>query len=122
MMTVIELKSMKFHASHGVAPQERKVGNDFTVDLEYASGCIENAVRSDDIGDSISYADVYRTVNEEMSTPSKLLENLAGRILSALKLRFPQLAYIKIRVSKLHPPLGGEVHSASVTLEKFWQP
>ncbi|MDR0757664.1 MAG: dihydroneopterin aldolase [Tannerella sp.] len=121
MKTVIELKSMKFHAFHGVSLQERKVGNDFTVDLEYAFDRIEIAVHSDDIGDTVSYADVYRTVSEEMSRPSNLLENLAGRISSALKLRFPQLSYIKIKVSKLHPPLGGEVHSASVTFEESWQ-
>jgi dihydroneopterin aldolase len=120
MKTMIELKSMRFHAFHGVSPQEKKVGNDFTVDLAYTSACIENAVRSDDIDDTVSYADVYQTVSEEMSIPSDLLENLAGRMLSALKSRFPQLACIKIKVSKLHPPLGGEAHSASITLEEFW--
>ncbi|MDR2120198.1 MAG: dihydroneopterin aldolase [Tannerella sp.] len=120
MKTMIELKSMRFHAFHGVSPQERKVGNDFAVDIEYTSACIEKAAGSDSLDDTVSYADVYRMVKEEMSMPSGLLENLAGRMLSALKARFPQLAYIKIKVSKLCPPLGGEVHSASVTLEECW--
>jgi dihydroneopterin aldolase len=121
MNVIIELKTMKFHASHGVLPQEREVGNDFTVDMEYASDSIKPSVLSDDINDTISYADIYQTVKDEMCTPSQLLEHLAGRILYALKSRFPQLSYIQLKVSKLNPPLGGEVHSASVTLEQSWR-
>jgi dihydroneopterin aldolase len=121
MNVIIELKTMRFYAFHGVLPQERKVGNDFTVDMEYASDSIKPSVTSDDIGDTVNYADIYQTVKDEMRTPSRLLEHLAGRILQALKARFPQLSYVKLKVSKLNPPLGGEVHSASVTLEQSWR-
>ncbi|MDR1331152.1 MAG: dihydroneopterin aldolase [Tannerella sp.] len=114
----VELETMKFHAFHGVSPQERAVGNDFTVDLAYVAAGTERALLSDDIRDAVSYADVFDTVRTEMNKPSQLLEHLAGRILAALKSRFPRLTYIKIKVSKLNPPLGGEVRSASVTLEE----
>ncbi|MDR1408021.1 MAG: dihydroneopterin aldolase [Tannerella sp.] len=120
MKVLIELDALKFHAFHGVSPQERAVGNDFMVDLAYAADGMERAVRSDDIHDTVSYADVYLTVKNVMSEPSQLIEHLAGRILCALKSRFPRLTYMKLKVTKLTPPIDGEARSASVTLEEKW--
>ena len=51
-----------------------------------------------------------------MDIPSKLLAHVAGRILYALKERFPQLAAVELKLSKLNPPFGGDVHSASIIL------
>jgi len=119
MKFTIELNAMKFYAYHGISRQETKVGNYFMVDIAYACPS-EKACMSDDLNDTISYADVYDVVKTEMECPSKLLEHLTARISKALKSAFPQLSYLKIRVSKMNPPLGGEVQSASVTTEKAW--
>jgi dihydroneopterin aldolase len=116
MRTVIELNSMKFYAFHGVSPQEMKVGNHFVVDISY-SFPISKAFDSDDVNDTINYADVYNVVKKEMECRSQLLEHLSGRMLKALKAAFPQLSYLKIKVSKLNPPLDGEVDNASVVME-----
>ena len=110
MTTKIELEKMRFYAYHGVMPQETKVGNDFVVDL------ILTAVESDELDDTINYAAVYAVVKEQMDIPSKLIEHVAGRILYALKERFPQLAAVELKLSKLNPPFGGDVHSASIIL------
>ena len=59
---------------------------------------------------------VYAVVKEQMDIPSKLIEHVAGRILYALKERFPQLAAVELKLSKLNPPFGGDVHSASIIL------
>ena len=48
-----------------------------------------------------------------MAIPSKLLEHVAGRIMSSLKDNFPQLQEVRLKLSKLNPPFSGEVHSAS---------
>jgi len=66
--------------------------------------------------DTINYAAVYAVVKEQMDIPSKLIEHVAGRILYALKERFPQLAAVELKLSKLNPPFGGDVHSASIIL------
>ena len=112
----IDLNTMKFHACHGVSRQERVVGNEFTVDVSYTFAG-ERLFESDDLNDTADYADIYETVKAEMERPSRLLEHAAGRILRALRKAFPRLIHIKVRLTKLNPPLGGEVHSASVTLE-----
>jgi len=119
MKTIIELKSMKFYAFHGVFEQEMTVGNYFIVDISY-SFPMDKAFLSDNINDTINYMDVYQVVKSEMGRPSKLLEHLTERISGVLKSDFPQLTYLKIKVSKLNPPLEGEIDSASMTIEKSW--
>ena len=109
-MTVqIELETMKFYACHGVSPQETRVGNTFVVNLVLTAP-LEKAVASDDLEDTINYAVVYEVVKREM----------AGRILAALKDTFPQLLAIELKLSKLNPPFGGDVYSASVILRESY--
>lgn len=119
MTSTIELNTMKFYAYHGVAPQETRVGNTFLVDLELTAP-LEKAVESDCLEDTINYAEVYALVKQEMAIPSKLLEHVGGRILRAVKTRFPRLTAIKIKVTKPNPPFGGDVQSAAVRLEENW--
>lgn len=119
-MTVkIELDTMKFYAYHGVSPQETRVGNTFVVNLVLTAP-LEKAVVSDDLNDTINYAAVYEIIKKEMSVPSKLLEHAAGRMLETLKEAFPQLLAVRLKLSKLNPPFGGDVYSASVILEETY--
>jgi len=117
MTSKIELKNMKFYAFHGVAEQERIVGNHFVVDL-LLTAPLEPAVESDQLSDTINYAEVYAVVKREMSIPSLLLEHVAGRIMKNLKAQFPLLTTIEIRLAKLTPPFGGDVESAAVILNE----
>jgi dihydroneopterin aldolase len=119
MKTMIELKSMKFYAYHGVSMQEKTVGNNFVVDLSY-SFPMDKAFESDDLNDTINYADVYNVIKLEMERPSNLIEHVTERISNALKSEFPQITYLKIKLSKLNPPIEGEIYSASIMIEKSW--
>lgn len=117
MTTRIELDTMKFYAYHGVMPQERKVGNHFIVSL-ILTAPLERAVESDNLDDTINYAEAYEVVKEQMEIPSRLIEHVAGRILQALKTHFPQLTGVELKLSKLNPPFGGDVQSASVLIHE----
>lgn len=119
MNTIIALKGMKFYAYHGVSLQEAKVGNTFLVDVFYSLP-LQHVFDTDEIDDTVSYALVYDIVKMEMAVASKLLESVAVRIIRVLKEHFPELSYLKIELVKLNPPVGGEVHSASVTFEEKW--
>lgn len=119
-MTVqIELEAMKFYAWHGVSPQETRVGNTFVVNLKLTAP-LEKAVASDNLEDTVNYAVVYEVVKKEMAVPSKLLEHAAGRIIKRLKDTFPLLLAIELKLSKLNPPFGGDVYSASVILRETY--
>ena len=117
MKVQIELDSMNFYAFHGVAPQERTVGNTFIVDLLLTAD-VEAATVSDNLDDTINYAEVYAVVKQEMDRPSLLLEAVAGRIVAALHKEFSRIMKVRVKVAKLNPPFGGDVRSAAVTLEE----
>ena len=116
MNAKIELKSMKFYARHGVFPQETKVGNLFVVDLVITAD-INAAIETDELNDTINYADIHQIVKHEMDKPSKLLEHVAGRIIKTLKSHFLQIKHVSVKLAKLNPPFGGDVYSAAVILE-----
>lgn len=112
----IELKDIHLYAFHGVMQQERETGAWFTIDITLginAFGCLE----SDDIDGTVSYADVYGIIEEEMKKPSQLLENVCHRISEAIYKKFRQVDSINITLTKDTPPMGGDRLSAAVTLK-----
>lgn len=114
---VIEIEGMEFFAYHGCFEAEQIVGNKFIVYacLHYDCG---KAAASDDIRDALSYQTAYEIIAKEMMQNSHLLENVAQRMIDALYLSFPQLKCVKIKISKMNPPLGGKLNCTSLTLEK----
>lgn len=117
-MARITIDRMAFYAFHGCFKEESEIGTNFQVDCEFDCDTAK-AEESDSIEDTVSYLDVYQTIKKEMEVSSHLLEHVARRIINALLDTFPQIAYCKIRVHKLNPPLGGQMRGVSVTLEQY---
>lgn len=116
-MGKIEIEGMHFYAYHGHFEAEQIVGNPFNVDLVLETNC-ESAAKSDDLNDALNYQSVYEIVQKEMMQKSKLLENVARRILDALYLSFPSIEKATVKVSKLNPPMGGQIEKVSITLSR----
>lgn len=110
MVTTIHL-TMQVRAFHGVDEQERRVGNDFKVSLSLQYP-FDKAMASDNLDDTISYADLAAIVREQMAVPSKLLEHVVGRIRRELLNRYPAIRGGRIAVAKLNPPISGQVEAA----------
>lgn len=111
----ITLSGLRFHAYHGVLPQEQKTGGSFVVDLQ-VMGNLEKAVYSDELSDTLNYGTIYELVKEEMMQPSKLLEHVAGRIGQRIFDTFPQVEMMVVTVTKENPPMGADLKGVSVTL------
>jgi dihydroneopterin aldolase len=112
---IIELEGMEFKAYHGCLEQEKVRGNSFIVDFRGELD-LSAAVLSDNLNDTLNYAEIYDIVAEEMSIPSELLENVAGRIVHGIEKRFPELISFSVRVSKKRPPVDGVAQWSRVTL------
>ena len=112
----IELNNIHLYAHHGVMEQEREVGAWFTIDTRLGVSD-SSAAHSDDIDNTISYADVYEIIKREMKTPSKLLENVCARIMEALFCTFPTIEKITVTLKKDTPPMGGDRLNAAVTMQ-----
>ena len=111
----ISLKSLRFHALHGVMPQEHVVGNDYTVDCCCAYD-ISRAMTSDDVNDTLDYSKVYGVIAKEMAKPSALLEHVAGRMVEKLFDEFSGITEVKLTITKLNPPFGADCDGASVSV------
>ena len=111
----IHLRQLRFHAFHGVMPQERQVGADFVLDLKVGYP-LERAMQSDEVADTLNYATLYDLVAREMQQPSKLLEHVAGRIVQAISQTFPQITSIDLELIKQNPPMGADCDGASVEI------
>ena len=107
------LENIRFFAYHGVAPQETTVGNEFVVSLRLKTD-IARAMESDDVADTVNYAEIHQAVKEEMDIPSKLLEHVAGRIVRRLFNDFPTIERIDLKLSKRNPPMGADIETAGV--------
>ncbi len=111
-MDSIRLTDAQFYAFHGNSPGERALGQRFSVDLEVSAN-VGRAGRTDDLVDTVNYAHLYRAVREVMhGPPHKLLESLADAIAAGVLSRFP-VASVRVRVSKLSPPITGAVIAAA---------
>jgi dihydroneopterin aldolase len=52
-----------------------------------------------------------------MKIPSKLMEHVAGRIIKSIQIKFPQISFIKIKITKTNPPMPGEMDGVGVEIE-----
>ena len=116
-MGIIAIEGMQFYAHHGYYKEEQVIGGQYTVDL-YLRADLEEAAEQDDLKKTINYENLYRLVLKIMEERSKLIEHVAKRILDTVAGEYENLHYVKVRVSKLHPPLKGTVERVYVTLEK----
>jgi 7,8-dihydroneopterin aldolase/epimerase/oxygenase len=113
MSSKIYLRNVRFHAFHGVLPQEGIVGNDYLVNLVLDYD-FSSAMQTDDLQGTLNYAEVYQKVREEMAVPSKLLEHVAGRIAHRLFSDFPEIQRLQLSITKVNPPMGADSDGAGV--------
>lgn len=113
MSSKIYLRNVRFHAFHGVLPQEGIVGNDYLVNLVLDYD-FSSAMQTDDLQGTLNYAEVYQKVREEMAVPSKLLEHVAGRIAHRLFSDFPEIQKLQLSITKVNPPMSADSDGAGV--------
>jgi dihydroneopterin aldolase len=116
-MGIIRIEDMEFYAFHGHFKEEQIVGNRFIIDLEIETD-LEAAGQSDRLEDATDYVIACRVVKEEMEKKSKLLENIAMRILEALYRNLKGIKKATVKIRKMNPPVGAKVGAVSVIMTK----
>ena len=115
-MGIISIENMEFYAYHGCFKEEQQIGTWFQVDLNMEVDTSKAEI-SDCLEDTVNYQAVYLTVKNEMMQKSKLLENVARRILDSIFRHYPVHA-AEVTVRKKNPPLGGKMGAVMVTLKR----
>ena len=122
MTDTIFIKGLVIHARHGVMDHETEVGQRFVVDLELFSDLTEPS-RSDQLSDTVSYANVVTTaVAAFKNTNYKLLERAAGAVADAILSHFPRIRAVKITVHKPHAPIAAIFDDVGIMLTRSRHP
>lgn len=114
-MGKVLVNGIQLYAYHGCMEEEGKVGRSFIVDVMLETD-FSKAEQTDQIGDTVNYVTVYELVKREMDIRSHLIEHVGRRIVNALQATFPQVKSIEVKVTKLHPPINGNVDSTAVII------
>lgn len=117
-MDKIIARGLTFTACHGVLASEKVVPQIFKLDLELGLD-LQAAGMSDDLKDTVSYAEVYEQVRKIVENESySLLEALAENIAAALLLRYP-LQSVDITIYKPNAPINGIFDYFAVNIKRF---
>lgn len=117
-MGIIKLKNIRTFSYHGCLVEEGKIGSDYTVDLEIKTD-LRKSMITDELEDTVDYVHLNKIVTEEMAIRSKLLEHVAHRIIKRTFDELPQVSRILLSVSKINPPIGGDVEAVTIQIEEF---
>ena len=117
-MGIIRLKNIRTFSYHGCLAEEGKIGSDYTADLEIKTDLRKSAA-SDKLEDTVDYVLLNRIVVEEMAVRSNLLEHVAHRIIKRVFAEIAAVSRITLAVSKMNPPLGGDVEAVTIVMEEY---
>ncbi|HLV14624.1 MAG TPA: dihydroneopterin aldolase [Xanthomarina sp.] len=116
-MGIIKVENIRVFAHHGCLQEETKIGSDYRVDLEIKAN-LKKSAKSDELSHTVDYVFLNRIVREEMLIPSKLLETVAKRILDRIFKEDKTIKKASVYVSKLNPPIGGDVEMVTIKMSE----
>lgn len=114
-MQKILVEGIKIFAYHGCLAEEGKIGCNYIVDVTLETDFSE-AAKTDNLNKTIDYVTVYEIVKQQMAIRSKLIEQVGQRIVDELKKQFATLKKVEIKVTKLNPPMNGNVERVSILI------
>ncbi len=112
----IAVEGIKLYAYHGCLDEEAVIGGNYIVDVYLITDFTE-AAKTDDLSRTIDYCAIYEIVKKEMAVRSKLIEQVAQRIHTTIEKNFSAIKNTRVRVTKLNPPMNGNVEKVSVEVE-----
>jgi dihydroneopterin aldolase len=116
MKNQIHVEGIKLYAYHGCLPEETLIGGHYIVDV-YLNYDFNEAAIKDDLNLTIDYCAIFKICKDEMSIPAKLIEHVGKRIFDNIMQTFPKIISVKVKVTKLLPPMNGPVDKVSVVIE-----
>jgi dihydroneopterin aldolase/2-amino-4-hydroxy-6-hydroxymethyldihydropteridine diphosphokinase len=117
-MDRIILTGMRFYGYHGVFPEESRLGQAFSVDVEIFADLQEAGVK-DDIRKTVDYGKVYQTVKQIVEgEPFKLIEALAEHVARRVLDEHHNAREVVVRVHKPKAPIPGPIDGVTVEIRR----
>jgi len=113
----LKIQNAIFYAYHGVMTEEQNLGRKFEVDVELEYD-FSRAAETDKLEYAVNYEKVYQSL-KEILTENKfyLVEKIAYLIGKKILDKFQNVDAVKVRVRKLHPPIGGLIDYVEASVE-----
>lgn len=115
MTHTINIEGINLYAYHGCLEEEGKIGCNYIVDVSMITDFTEAAI-TDELTKTIDYCTIYEISKKEMAQRSKLIEHVGQRIFTSIKNEFPDIISLKVKVTKLSPPMNGNVDKVSIEI------
>lgn len=116
-MGKVKIDNIRVYAHHGCLKEETAIGSEYRVDVS-VNADLNTAAQSDKLSDTVDYVHINHIVKQEMETPSKLLEQVGQRIIDRIFNEIDVVKKVNISVSKINPPIGGDVEKVTVVLKE----
>lgn len=116
MINRINIEGIKLYAFHGCLEEEAKIGANYIVDV-YITTDFSKAALSDDLKETIDYCTIYEISKKQMAQRSKLIEHVCKRIFDEITSEFKTIVSLRVKLTKLSPPMNGNVEKVSVELQ-----
>lgn len=117
-MDTIIIEDLQVYAHHGVAQEEKTIGQMFIISIEIGTD-LELAARTDDLCKTISYAEVCDEVQKVLQSKTySLIEAAALSVIEHLFTTYPSIEEIKVRLKKPWAPMGHHLSYAAVELQR----
>ena len=118
MSDAIFITGLLVHAHHGVMRHEKKVGQQFVIDLELAID-LADAGASDKLVDTVSYSSIVEAATRAFTAKSfRLVEAAAQAIADEVLASFPRVASVRVTVHKPHAPIAAIFNDVGVTIRR----
>ena len=112
----ISLNKLLFVGYHGLYPEEKKLGNNYSVEIDIDFNPKQAII--DQLDQTIDYVLVYAIVKKWMEIPTPLLETLVGKIADDILLSQALANKVIVKITKLHLPISSFEGNVSVKIEK----
>lgn len=114
----IFLTALAVHAHHGVLHHEAELGQPFFLDIDMAVD-LAAAGKSDDLADTVSYADVATTAMKAFTDQRfKLIEAAGAAVAEAILQGFPKVERVTITVHKPQAPIGALASDIGIAISR----
>lgn len=112
----ITLSNLEFYGFHGLYDDEKKIGNQFKVDVIIDFTPIVQIVSQ--LNQTIDYVQVYNCVKSIMEVPTPLLETIVGKIADQVMLDYTIANKVFVQITKQKLPIPYFVGETSVSVER----
>ena len=112
------MNNLSFYGYHGVLPEENKLGQKFIVDAMLFVD-LQKACNSDDVSDTVSYAEVYEIIQHHVVAKQyKLIEALAENIAQEIIQKHKKVQEVKLTIKKPEAPVNGIFNYFGVEIKR----